>query len=351
MKEIQYKNFSLRTHKKNRRIRKSNVCQFELTFACGLHCKHCHTDCYNNAGLIRKELDTEEIKLILDKLYRAGVIWLCFTGGDPLSREDFLEIYSYAKDKGFIITIFTNAYSMNSEIAEYLKNKPPFVIEMTLNGITKETYEKISQVKGSFQKAIAGISLITKAGLPLKIKTQITQDNLEEVPEIQEFIEKLDLMFRPAYDLNARLNGNLTPCSLRLSPKELLNLNGKKHSADEECIAHQAPRIRRRAPNGNLFNCAIGGGDGFYIDPYGNIFLCNMIRKPAFNLLKVDIDCAMNRLLLLARNRKFVTDTKCKGCNLREICRWCPGKAYVETGDMEAPIEDYCKLAKLVHRS
>lgn len=108
MEEIQYKTFSLNTHKKNWQINNPNVCQFELTFKCGLHCKYCYTDCYNKPDYSKDELSTKEIKLILNKVYDAGVIRLCFTGGDPLARKDFLDIYAYAKIKGFIITIFTN---------------------------------------------------------------------------------------------------------------------------------------------------------------------------------------------------------------------------------------------------
>ncbi|MEA3560790.1 MAG: radical SAM protein [Candidatus Omnitrophota bacterium] len=129
MKEIQYKTFSLRTHKKNWRIKRSNVCQFELTFKCGLNCSYCYVSCYNKPECIKNELTTKGVKFILDKVYNAGIIWLCLTGGDPLTREDFLEIYSYAKNKGLIITIFTNGYSMTKEIADYLEKRPPFVKE------------------------------------------------------------------------------------------------------------------------------------------------------------------------------------------------------------------------------
>lgn len=347
MQEIFYKTFSLKTHKKNWQLKKPNVCQFELTFKCGLHCRHCYTDCYNKPGYFKKELTTRDVKFILDKLYNAGVIWLCFTGGDPLTRKDFLDIYSYAKDKGFLITIFTNGYSMTEEIARYLKQRPPFVIELTLNAATKERYEKISQVKGSFEKSMQGINLILKAKLPLKIKTQITKDNLEELPQIKKFLKDLGLTFRPSIDLYARLNGDTTPCNLRLSAKEILNLNGKKISFEDDCNSNtREPRTEHRAPSTELFRCAIGGGDGIHIDPYGNTFSCNLIREPKFNLLKVGIEYARNRLLSLVRNRKFTTDSKCASCNLIDFCRRCPGRVFLETGDMEAPVEYYCQLAK-----
>lgn len=347
MRELQYKTFSWQTHKKNWQFQRPNVCQFELTFRCGLRCKHCYTDCYNKPEYIKKELKTKAVKLILDKAYKAGVIWVCFTGGDPLTRKDFLDIYFYAKDKGFLISIFTNGYSMTEEIADYLKKSPPFVIEITLNGITKDVYEKISQVKGSFERAMSGIRLILKAKLPLKIKTQITKENLNQIPRIKKFIQGLNLRFRPSYDLYARLNGDFAFRNLRISPEEFLSLNGNKKRLPNDC--QLSPNSEKesvdRKPNPSLFRCAIGGGDGINLDPYGNTFLCNLIRKPVFNLLKVDIGYARNRLLLLVRSKKIATDSKCKGCNLRELCFWCPGRAYVETGDKEMPLEYYCELA------
>lgn len=363
MKELPYKKFSWQTHKKNWQLKRPNVCQFELTFGCGLHCRHCYTDCYNKPAFLNRELTTAPVKSILSKVYNAGIIWVCFTGGDPLTRGDFLDIYSYAKDKGFIVTIFSSAYSLTKKIVEYFKKRPPFVIEMTLNAASQRTYEKISQVKGSYLKAMKAVDLIVKANLPLKIKTQITRDNLEELPKIRKFIKERGLMFRPSFDLHARLNGDLAPCHLRISPRQVLSLDGKNES---DCInepkeieqrakriAHsaeskaQSAQTEPRATNDDLFRCAIGGGDGVNIDPYGNMFSCNLIRAPKFNLLKVDIEYAQDNLLSRVRGKKFATNSKCKNCKLREFCHSCPGRAHLETADREAPVEYYCKLAKV----
>lgn len=340
MREIQYKDFSLKAHKKNWRIKRPNVCQFELTFGCDLRCKHCYTDCYNRDEYKKGELNTAQVKHILDKVYNAGAIWLCFTGGDPLTREDFLEIYSYAKDKGFIVTIFTNGYSMTGEIVEYLEKRPPFVIEITLNGATKETYEKITNVQGSFEKTMNGLGMILDRKIPLKIKTQVTKDNLKELPEIKMFIEKLGVKFQPSAILHARLDGNPAPVNLRISPQEFLSLNGKIKT---ECLNE----INKHNEHSDfLFSCAIGGGDGINIDPHGNMHPCSCIREPLVNLLTSSIEQGVSKLLPLVRGRRFTTDSKCHDCKIRELCRNCPGKALLEAGEMEAPLEYFCELAE-----
>ena len=342
MRESRYRDFSLKTHKINQSMQRPNTCQFELTFGCGLHCKYCYTDCYNRPDYLKKELDTNQIKSALDKVYQAGAFWLCFTGGDPLTRPDFMDIYSYAREKGFIITLFTNAYSMNKEIAGYLKQRPPFVIEITLNALSQGLYEKISQVKGSFKKTMAGLKLILKQGLPLKIKTQIMKDNLKELPRIKKFISSLGLEFRPDFTLHARLNGDSAPCDLRISPRQARELNGSGR-VGSSCPGALPAKANSRGDF--LFHCA-AGGDDIHIDPCGNIFLCNLVRNPSFNIFKTDIAQALNKLYLLARESKFSADSECNNCSLRQFCDWCPGKAYLEAGDMQAPIEYYCELTK-----
>jgi len=340
MQELQYKVFSRRAHKKKGHSGGPSLCQFELTFNCGLHCKHCYTDCYNHSARLKKELNTKQVKLVLDKVYKAGAIWLCFTGGDPLTRADFLDIYSYAKKKGFIIIVFTNAYSMTKEIAASLKKSPPFVIEMTLNAATKDMYENISQVKGSFNRAMKGLDIILSHKLPLKIKTQINKYNLKQIDGIKQFVQAKGLKFQPSVDLYARLNHDTVPCGLRILPQQALSL---APGLNPDCL----DKKNKPKPPGFLFNCALGAG--IRIDPYGNTFLCNLIRKPSVNILKTDIKPAQEELLSLIKN-KFSTDSKCRGCKIRNICLWCPGKAYLETADMEAPIGYYCELAEMSAR-
>lgn len=321
---------------------KANTCQFELTFKCDLHCRHCYTDCYNNPIYQKKELNTGEVKSILDKIHRAGVLWLCFTGGDPLARNDFLDIYFYAKKMGFIITILTNGYNMNSRITGYLKKAPPFSIEITLNASNKGLYEKISQVKDSFEKAMNGIALVLRQGLPLKIKTQITKDNLEDLPGIKRFVEGLGLGLSVTYILYPRLNRDTHPCSLRISPQEVLSLNPKETKTKIGKIKY--PQTKKC--NNPLFPCAVESADGISIDPYGNAFLCELIRKPKVNLLEADVGSAFDTLSSFLQKRRFVGLSRCQRCTLAWHCWRCPGKAYLEKGSMEAPIEYYCELAK-----
>jgi MoaA/NifB/PqqE/SkfB family radical SAM enzyme len=98
--EISYSEFGERLNKQIVAERIPVSGSFELTFRCNLRCAHCYCNLpLNDQDTIEKELATEEVFNILDQIAEAGCLWLLITGGEPLLRKDFLEIYTYAKKK------------------------------------------------------------------------------------------------------------------------------------------------------------------------------------------------------------------------------------------------------------
>ncbi len=108
-------------------------------------------------------------------------MWLLFTGGEIFARKDFLDIYTHAKKRGLLITLFTNGTQITPAIADYLADWRPFAIEITLYGRTRETYERLTRVPGSFDRCMRGIRLLKERGLPLKLKTVAVTINRHEM--------------------------------------------------------------------------------------------------------------------------------------------------------------------------
>jgi radical SAM protein with 4Fe4S-binding SPASM domain len=241
---------------------------------------------------------------------------------------------------------------MNKRIAGYLKDRPPFLIEVTLNAVTRDLYEWITQVKGSYSRMMRGIELIIKARLPLKIKSDIMKCNLEEVPKIKDFVQGLGLRFTPNPFLNARLNRDLTPCELRISPQQALSLDRDSELFLDNCDMPYYTRFPSPLTNGKLrqhklFSCAIGGGDGLYIDPCGNLIPCICIREPSRNLLKAGIEESRRGILDWVKTKQLSGDSICRSCHIRRFCFGCPGKALLEKGSLDKEIGWFCELAHL----
>jgi MoaA/NifB/PqqE/SkfB family radical SAM enzyme len=334
MRTLRYQSFSLLAHEARGAAHGLSVAQFELTFACDLHCRHCMTDCYNRPALLRKESTTAQVQSLLDELKAAGVLWLCLTGGDPLTRPDFPKIYEHAKRSGFIVTVFTNGCRIDRAMARFLASMPPFGIEITLNAVSQGLYERISGAPGSFTKVMNAIGLLKAEGLPLKLKTQVTLDNFSEVPKIRAFARSQRIPWDSSHVLYPRLDGDLTPTYLRLDPRQVIGPG----RAMRKC----APAQERR----RLFPCVIDSGQEMGIDPWGYGFLCSLMRKPRYDLRRTGIARARSLALKQVETARFKGDSRCRSCGVKQDCPWCPGFAYLERGDREKPIDFCCRVAR-----
>lgn len=323
--------------------------QIELTYRCNLNCVHCYGQgLENNAS----ELKTSEIKRILDELHQAGCIWVTLTGGEPLIRNDFLELYAYAKRKGFIISILTNGQLFNQKIIAELVKSPPYSLEITMNGITQDTYEKITQSDASLKRVIKNIKLLVNNKFPLVIKTNLLKQNKLEIARIKKWAEKT--LGKPAhshyfkYDpmVYPRINGDRTPCDYRLSYKEMLEILKQ----DKEMQKQHQEELQRDFPHSQrhgryLYHCNTWMSQSF-INPYGRLKFCLFSEKFSVNLRKVSFKDGFNKVFPKILELEFKTDSFCRNCRLRAICVWCPVKAKLETGQEEKPVEYYCQWAK-----
>jgi len=83
----------------------------------------------------------------------------------------------------------------------------------------------------------------------------------------------------------------------------------------------------------------------YYINPRGLLQFCHLTREYSTDLKKEPFKKGFDRFLGVL-NEKYSTDSRCISCESKEYCYHCPARAYLETGDQEAPVEYYCQLAK-----
>ncbi|MCM8824026.1 MAG: radical SAM protein [Candidatus Omnitrophica bacterium] len=320
----------------------------ELTFRCNLNCQHCYV------GSLRRvpshdELSTTEIYRIIDEIVEAGCLYLLITGGECLVREDFLDIYSYIKKKGIFPIVFTNGTLLNKDIVDYFVDYPPFVIEITLYGIREETYESVTQVKGSFKRCMEGIKLLKGRGIYFDLKTVLCKLNYYEFLEIKEFANKMGITnFRFDPILNGAIDGdNSLIFQLRLFPEEAIRIE-RLDSKKWEIIEEEYKKYGRVSLDFDfLYNCG-AGKNTFHIDPYGRISMCMLSREPSFSLRENSFKEVFYESFPQLRNIKSkVRKEKCSGCELSLLCLLCPGWAYLENGNPDSVAEYLCRLTKI----
>ena len=323
----------------------------EVTRRCPLDCLHC----YNNLPMgdlqaRRRELSTEEHFKLLDELAQLGCLWLLYTGGEIFARKDFLEIYTYAKKKGFLITLFTNGTLIGERTADYLRQWPPFAIEITLYGRTKETYEALTGIPDSYERCLRGIALLRDRGLQLKLKTVPTTVNKHEVLAMRQFAEEeLHLEFKFDSLINPRIDCSQSPLAVRLSPEEVvaLDLHSSKVAAEFRKLAEQEAKHPPALANiETTYSCG-GGMNSFAIDPYGHMSICVLSHQETYDIRSGSVEDGWKQFLLRVRTRARKTISKCVSCRLHSLCSMCPANGELENGDPESPVEFLCEVAHL----
>ncbi|HEV2916071.1 MAG TPA: radical SAM protein [Pyrinomonadaceae bacterium] len=355
METVNYGEFSRELHERLLTDRYPSEATIEVTRRCPLACAHC----YNNLPMSdtearRSELSLEEHRRLLDQLSEAGCLWLLYTGGEIFARRDFLEIYTYAKRKGFLITLFTNGTLITPEIADYLAEWRPFAIEITLYGRTRETYEKLTGIPGSFDRCIRGIELLKERKLPLALKTVAVTINRHEIWEMKRYAEtELGLSFKFDALMSPRIDCSQSPLAVRLTPEETVELDLQdpvRVSEWRKFAERFAGPVNTSAHAEEVYHCG-GGLNSFAIDPQGRMSICVLSHFDTYDLRRGSFTEGWNDFLLRVRRKKMTMRTKCVACEIKAMCGMCPANGELESGHAEKPVDHLCHVAHLRARS
>ncbi|MBP7216939.1 MAG: radical SAM protein, partial [Candidatus Omnitrophica bacterium] len=328
----------------------------EVTARCNNNCRHCYINIPACSAQAR-ELSLSQIKSIVDQATDLGALWCLITGGEPLLREDFPDIYVYMKRKGLLISVFTNATLLTQEHIALFKRYPPREIEVTVYGISQETYESVTRVRGSFNAFMSGLDLLARNKIKVRCKAMALRSNVHELPQMAAFCRlRTKDYFRFDPFLHLRLDGdeqrNAEIKSERLSPQEIVMIE----QADSErfnilaknCHALINPDLAHRHCR-RIFHCGVGKSS-FSVSCDGKFRLCSSLSHPecVYDLAKGTLMDAWNSLrprvlAMESHNENFLE--KCHQCPIVNLCYWCPAKAYLETGSLDEQVEYFCSVA------
>jgi radical SAM protein with 4Fe4S-binding SPASM domain len=350
MEEQKYGDWSLEIHERLSGKRVPIGGSLELTQRCNNKCVHCYNNLAAGDQKAReKELSLDEHCRIIDEIAGFGCLWLLLTGGEIFLRKDFLDIYTYAKQKGLLITLFTNGTLITPDIADYLEQLPPFSIEITLYGNTRKTYESITGIPGSYDRCLNGIRLLMDRNLPLKLKTMAIAQNKHEIVDMKRFVEEeLELDFKFDAMVSPRRDCSQSPLEVRLTPQEIvaLDLEDTDRVAEWEQFA-----VRFNKPVVNpdkvdkLYQCG-GGFQSFAIDPFGRLSAC-VLSGNTYDLRMGSFKEGWEKYLLSLRQKKITRTTKCSNCRIKSMCGMCPANSELECREAEAPVDFLCEVAHL----
>jgi len=271
----------------------------ELTQRCNNRCQYCYTawgaPSLNYNRDCQVELSTAGVKNVIAKLQdETGLTAIGLSGGEPLMREDVLELLAFIRHRGIAPYLVSNATLLNKETARAIAEVKS-ACEITLLSFRGEVHDMLAGRRGARDQAIEGISNIATAGIQPAVVFVATKLNYMDLYRTAELAVTLGAAAISYNRLN--LGAHNLQYADRLLPTPAMireNLDMLESLAETYGVPIAAAVVIepcvvdvRKYKNIHFGWCPLGNEDSYFaIDPAGNIRICNHSPVILGNILK-----------------------------------------------------------------
>jgi len=338
-------------------VRPPFMVSYSITQKCNLKCKHCYSESVEQAA--PDELSTEEALRLVDDLSRWGIGLLIIDGGEPLCREDLLDIVRYASSKGIRTTIGSNATLIDEGMAKKLREVGVMAVAISVDGADAVTHDSFRGVDGAFEQTLEGIEACRNAGLPFQLNMVIRKDNFSQLEDMLRLALDIGANAAEVFDLVAAGRAKHECQELVLSLEERKQAMEQLAQAQEDypivirvpgCPMyplllqqkqiqprHFPKEMLRRVPYYER-GCAAGMPMGYImVLSNGEVNPCMLLQVGLGNIREQSIISIWENSPVLAQLRqRELLKGECGACSYKTTCSGCRGRAYEESGDMMA---------------
>jgi radical SAM protein with 4Fe4S-binding SPASM domain len=342
---------------------KKPVVVWSVTRRCNLHCGHCYADSHDRD--YPGELSDSEGRQMLEDLAAFGVPTVLFSGGEPLTRPNVLDLAAVANELGMRTVLSTNGTKIDATVAREIADAGFSYVGISIDGIGALN-DKVRGTKGAYDGAVNGIREARDAGLRTGIRFTVHGLNRDHLGKVFELAESLRVNRLCVYHLAYAGRGgkmrshDLTPEQSREVVNEVLDRTEDigRRGLDLEVLTVDNPvdhilllkRVQASDPEraeeietmlrwngGNQSGVAIA-----CVDPQGLVHpdqfswhvTAGDVRREKF----ADIWTDDNPVLAPYRRRPRELTGRCATCRYLELCNGgLRVRAESATGDMQAP--------------
>lgn len=334
----------------------------DLTYRCNNHCLHCWLWVSEQAPVQKEELSFAEICYIVTQARSLGCRRWNISGGEPMLRPDFPEIFDLLTHKASGYGLNTNGTLITPQIARLLKRKGNKMV--ALYGADAEVYDAVTRHPGGFEKLMQGIAYLKEADARFTVQLIPMRANWHQWDAMLELAGTLSPHSRVGapwlyLSCDASAERNREIAAQRLTPHQVIELDQPNPAYSE-----RIKELNEGTPSGcgdvdsgddRLFAKCIERRRDFHIDPYGKMSWCSFIKDPRlrYDLKLGTFTEAWERFIPACADVVHGGEEwrkNCGSCEKRKQCRWCAVYAYLETGRHSASIPHLCEVAKEAER-
>jgi len=338
-------------------VRPPFMVSYSITQKCNLKCKHCYSESVEQPA--PDELTTEEAYRLIDDLSGWGIGLLIIDGGEPLCREDLLDVVKYASTKQIRTTIGSNGTLIDGSMTSKMMEAGVMAVAVSVDGADAQTHDSFRGIDGAFEQTLKGLEACRNAGLPFQFNTVIRRDNLAQVEDLLRMAVDYGADAAEFFDLVAAGRAKDECKDQVLTNDQRRAVMEWLAEAQEDCPIiirvpgcpmypllleqkqiiprHFPPEMLRRVPYYGR-GCAAGMPMGYVmIQCNGEVNPCMLLQVNLGNVREQSIVTIWENSPILAKLRKReLLKGGCGECSYKPTCSGCRGRAYEETGDMMA---------------
>jgi radical SAM protein len=337
---------------------------WETTQACALACRHCRASARPWHDPL--ELTTEEGRRLVDMTADMGTPILVFSGGDPVSRPDLVDLIAHAKRRGLrAATIPAATPTLDRDTVFRIKDAGADQMALSLDFPDAPSHDNFRGVEGAFQKTMDAVGWAHLAGLPLQINTTLCGLNAKRLEEMAAFVGGLDIVFWEVFFLvpmgrGAALGGLSGPECERLfdvlyraqkSQSFVVKVTEAPHYRRHVALrqAHGRPAtggpvsampemLTRSEGPGHTIGLAprgVNAGNGFlFVSHQGDVYPSGFLPLKTRSVREATLaEVYREHETFLALRDPDRLSGRCGRCEFRSICGGSRARSFALTGD------------------
>ena len=324
---------------------------FELTPRCNFQCKMCYVRLTpEEMRPLGRELTAEEWLKLGQAAFDAGMIFLLLTGGEPLLRPDFPQIYEGLAGLGLSISLNTNGTLLNEELRALFLRYPPAQVNITLYGMSRETYGALCGNPEGFDRVVDALHWLKAQNILVNLNATLTPWSRNEWQAMEAFAANEQLNFRPTIytfpparrteaDAYARLPAELT--GALMAQREVVQKGKENIPSFLRSVEEAAQPSCEPVTEGEPMRC-FAGKSQFWVTWNGKMTPCGMMSYPASDPFAADFSDAWKKLMEETAAIRLCPD--CRQCANRKLCGTCAAVNYTETGSFTGRPDYMCRM-------
>lgn len=287
-----------------------------VSYDCNFSCEHCSAEALKSDS---SPLSIFEYRRIAKDAMDCGVMAFHFTGGEPLLRNDLLDVIAAFQPRKNLISIQTNGWFVTDDFLEAYKAIGGDILCVSVDSVTAESHDSFRQKEGSWKRAVRALRRGKAHGFGTLLAATVTHQSMNDGELVA--LTRFSMGLGAILSLNLAVPaGNWQGCDdFILTAEDRAKLNAHIRANPHVRTDFQSNWRKRGCP---AFK------EKCYLSPYGDVIPCPFIHVKFGNVRDQSLKDIRERALrqkwlkvyhpvcIAAESREFIASAGCYRGNL-----------------------------------